>query len=330
MRNFIIRLIACFIFSKEKRRKFRNKYMKVDPIWIVSDELKQHINKRIAEVANTMFDAGQIPIAKGFLREVQTAKSKLLAEVINILNKHNINYWLDYGTLLGAYRNKGFIPWDDDLDIGITGPDFERLKEILKNDEKYELADVLFFRKKKQTTYRIILRKGDDGKDNSVNYNLCVDIFPYNYIDCQDSEALYDQFISDRKKLHKELGDLNLSKPYFGDVCKDKKDLEMLNEVYNKYKNLDNYKSKDDGEYLLYSIECDPAPARRIFKKETIFPLKEIEFEGVKYLAPNNTEKYLSVNYGDFTKLPNDFGHPKHFNYSYEQIKEMTEITKNL
>lgn len=74
--------------------------------------------------------------AKGALKHVQNLCPELLDFIANICDKYDINYWLDYGTLLGAVRHGGFIPWDDDLDIGMLRTDFNKLLEVLEDEVK--------------------------------------------------------------------------------------------------------------------------------------------------------------------------------------------------
>ena len=66
------------------------------------------------------------------LRRAQLRELEILIEVDKICRKHNIEYFLDWGTLLGAVRHGGFIPWDDDIDISVRRKDYSRLCKVLK------------------------------------------------------------------------------------------------------------------------------------------------------------------------------------------------------
>ena len=68
------------------------------------------------------------------LRRQQLRMLELLTEVDRICKRHHIQYWLSSGTLIGAARHGGFIPWDDDLDIEMLLPDYERLMRVLPDE----------------------------------------------------------------------------------------------------------------------------------------------------------------------------------------------------
>ena len=68
------------------------------------------------------------------LRKAQLIMFNLLKELDKVCKKNNINYWLDSGTLLGAVRHKGFIPWDDDIDICMLEKDYKKFLKIAKKE----------------------------------------------------------------------------------------------------------------------------------------------------------------------------------------------------
>ena len=68
------------------------------------------------------------------LRRQQMRMLEILLEVDRICKKHDIPYWLSSGTLIGAMRHDGFIPWDDDLDIEMLRSDYLRLMEVLPKE----------------------------------------------------------------------------------------------------------------------------------------------------------------------------------------------------
>ena len=71
---------------------------------------------------------------------MQQCDVQLLRIVTALLEKHEIKYWMDYGTLLGAVRHDGFIPWDDDMDISTIQEDYDKIIKILPSElEKYNL-----------------------------------------------------------------------------------------------------------------------------------------------------------------------------------------------
>ena len=68
------------------------------------------------------------------LRKAQLASLDVLMEFDRVCKKNGITYWIDFGTLLGAVRHKGFIPWDDDIDVSMPPEEFKRFKEIGQNE----------------------------------------------------------------------------------------------------------------------------------------------------------------------------------------------------
>ena len=144
------------------------------------------------------------------LRKVQLTELKILEKIDEICKKNNINYFLIGGTLLGAVRHKGFIPWDDDIDVGMLREDYEKFINVcLKNgalgkdyylhcnesDNDYFIPFIKV--KKNNTTF---------AEKNIENINthkgIFLDIFPYDNVPkphsfCEKLQAIIVRSTSD-------------------------------------------------------------------------------------------------------------------------------------
>ena len=99
-------------------------------------------------------DITTLPPAEGQTREVQLANLAMLVDFDKICKMENIRYWLDGGTLLGAIRHKGFIPWDDDIDLGMFREEYEKIDEILESNTINPDLYVLKFKTYKKVCHR--------------------------------------------------------------------------------------------------------------------------------------------------------------------------------
>ena len=81
-----------------------------------------------------------LPPATGSTRLLQEGCAQLMTEFDQLCRDNNLPYWLDFGSLLGAVRHHGFIPWDDDTDLGMMREDIDRLQGIVQHDSRYRLS----------------------------------------------------------------------------------------------------------------------------------------------------------------------------------------------
>ena len=129
--------------------------------------------------------------------EIREIQINLLETIKDICERYNIKYSLAYGTLLGAVRHKGFIPWDDDIDIFLQRPDYERLIDIISNQSEYYWLNVLDVRQKEDYYYPFA--KAVDSRtlakmaDNTTPHGIWIDLFPIDHIPDKSRRALSSQ-----------------------------------------------------------------------------------------------------------------------------------------
>jgi lipopolysaccharide cholinephosphotransferase len=216
-----------------------------------------------------------------------------------ICRKHNINYWLVCGTLLGARRHGGFIPWDDDLDVAILQSDYNKLisvlKEELPEDLKIQTKETdknywYFFPKIRDTQSRLHVRTR-----NFEYKGIFLDIFLLEAIPSMGFKKIIDKFLL--SEIHfKTAKSLYLKIKYAIMMC-----FLPIIHVFIKLSRLF-YKYISSSKAYTYAYGCYPYPK---YNMEYFFPVSEIMFEGKKYKAPHNIDKYLIDNFNsDFMVLP--------------------------
>jgi lipopolysaccharide cholinephosphotransferase len=152
------------------------------------------------------------------LRQAQLIAVRILKIVDHVCRKHGIGYWIDGGTLLGAVRNGKFIPWDDDIDIGMTREDYEKFLSIAVE----ELPDDLFVQNYSTTELagttwtQIKDRKSYIKIDNGANDHegIFIDIFPFDSYS-EDSIKRFREMMYKTLYIKAFAVNAPLKKPYF-------------------------------------------------------------------------------------------------------------------
>ena len=236
------------------------------------------------------------------LRKVQLRILDIMIEIDKICRKHDIKYWLDGGTLLGAVRHGGFIPWDDDLDICMMQKDYERFIEIAPK----ELPKHLFLQTPQtDPSYKFNLSKI---RDKNTLFITKYDDFTKDY-----AKGIYvDIFVVEpypkvSKRILKPLMTWMAKTSFF---CKTKQDVTLknitasitfpvLNILLEIVWSILCIKPKTKlGKNRLYNTYCT------YYEPEDIFPIKEIEFEEKILMAPNRPDKFLTSIFGDYMTIP--------------------------
>ena len=245
----------------------------------------------------------------------------LMVEILKVVHaiceKHGLKYFLDAGTLLGAVRHKGFIPWDDDMDIGMLREDYEKFLEIAKKelpdslflqtfetDDKYDIYQVPC---KIRYNGTILIEKGI-AENSEMHNGVYIDVFPYDSLPKKDS--VY--------KLQRTLS-YNILKSFVRIREKPEK-LSIKNRItftfYKVVRALFPYKRRKkffdfliswndvNSPYMGYGL--DTIWSEYVYKKKDYFELEKLEFEGCQFYGPKNPDAVLTKLYGDYMTLPKE------------------------
>ncbi len=254
----------------------------------------------LRQIIDISLDITKIPPATGGQRKIQLKCAELLQEIHAICQKNQLLYWLDSGTLLGAYRHQGFIPWDDDVDICMRRNDYLKFLPILKN--KFENSD-FYVRERAETCnyYQIrIINKYDS--------RIALDIFPVDdYIEVlpTDKNKLdVDKKIKNaRKYFERKYPQKCLSANKLSKAKRDIVNIQNAMVLNNKVCSIDK-------PALFFGIDFPyKIKGTLVYDYDMIFPLSTIEFEGNSYYCPNKTAKYLENLYGNYMSFPKSMKH---------------------
>jgi len=226
------------------------------------------------------------------LKQAQRTMLEILVEFDKICKEHGLIYWLDHGTLLGAVRHKGFIPWDDDLDVAMPREDYERFLQIAPFELPTDLflqtqqsdASYMNFFTKIRDRRSTFIDEGEAERKIEYHQGIFIDIFPLNYIHKNRWIIFaYRSLVWVSKLLHNRYIKIRKLTSFW---------VRLLNKCHTKNGEF----IVSGGENMHYVIHVD---------KKIVFPLQQIEFEGYSFPAPNDTDRYLREIFGsDYMTLP--------------------------
>ena len=267
--------------------------------------------------------------------ETKYLQNKLLnffEDVNNLFNSLDIKYFVDYGTALGAFRHKGFIPWDDDIDLGLLRKDYERIINYFSERNKiivfpdyltYNDSNYLFYffdtidNALKNNKNELLLYRGWDHIaiycGTSILDKREIDLFVYDELDNSANSKKYVDYV---EKVYSE--------------ANKEKSFNKRNVLIRNYA-LSNPFLNSKGNFIGYGLDNFGAycyNTKLPFDKDSLFPLSGVQFENTYLSAAGNLEKFVSWKYGNIDKWPSDFGAGHHLSYEIQFLVKKYFITE--
>lgn len=261
---------------KESIRKAARKIVGMDDLEMRFDSLSFYFA--------SFHDISQFPKARGPLRDLQLADALLTAIVGRVLEKNHLRYWLDWGTLLGAVRHKGFIPWDDDIDLCIPREDYGQALKVLREELKDYPFDV-----------RVCHSWDGIGYRHEAT-GVWADLYP---IDTCTTDAGDPQAV---EKLRREC---EIYRKKYRKYCKGD-DRQKIRELMQE--TIPEMCAESEARSFFYGNEMGEFHVTSI---RDMLPLSSVDFEEFSLNAPNNPDTYLTHMFGNYMSFPPD-GFPHH------------------
>ncbi len=236
--------------------------------------------------------------------QVKSRELEILKYVDAFCKKHGLTYFLSYGSLLGAVRHKGFIPWDDDIDISMLRPDYERFMHLVAQEEDPRFKAMLPGRKDYPYHFIKIVDSQTELLEDELDYpgdmGLWIDVFPLDGCSANGlsvSERLAHLFQECRAAAtYKALPEQKSNRYLVWRLCR-----LAGAQVFKKL--TIHYSRKGDSPESEY-VAHTPTAFKFRFPRDLFKEVSEVVFEGCRFPAPKDYDQYLSILYGDYMTLP--------------------------
>lgn len=260
------------------------------------------------------------------INEIKEIQLEMLKYVKKVCEENNLKYYLCGGTLLGAIRHKGYIPWDDDIDILMPIDDYKKFLNIQHEDKGYSLLNPYSY-----DNYYYVFSKLVDKRTKLVEFNypeieemgVYIDIFPLFALPNDSKEQ--KEFVENILNLYNKNFKYYRTSWYYSEnkfKMVAKAILKFPLYIYNKRKNITenilklmekyNYEESDYVGFLLTRYPSEKEITRKEVYRDTV----DVEFEGEIFSAAIGYEEYLTSLYGDYMKLPPVEKQVSHHNFN--------------
>lgn len=251
--------------------------------------------------------------------EIHEGTLQIIRKFSEICNSLNVNYYVAWGSLIGTIRHKGFIPWDDDFDVIMLRPDYDKFIAYCENNQT-NLYPFKLFNRNVCKDYPYTISRFEDMRyeaiyDNLIQYDsgMFIDIYPFDGAGVDENEAKR-QLETKRKILSKLVAwsisneftkpkNQNILKTFFKFVGFKFAHLIGKDYFLNKFEELANTYSYNDS--TLVGCLCWDSDLL-VFDKKLFEESINVPFENIAVKIPKGYDAILKKTYGDYMKLPNE------------------------
>jgi len=259
------------------------------------------------------------------LNKLHQVQLDSLLEFKRICDKHNIKYSLVAGTLLGAVRHKGFIPWDDDVDIGMLRNEYEKFIKVAPDELKQDYflqtwqtdpGFALPFAKLRKNGTKFVEQ---NSSETNAHCGVFIDIFPFDNVPLNETHKKVQNIIS---YILKRILLIRLNYKVWQKSEYLKKVIYTLARIFSKVFSIRQIKNRLYNVMVRYNKDVAEeivtfggsyGYSKESIKKEWLMDQKDIQFENEVFSAPFDSEAYLAYFYGDYmTPPPEDERYNRH------------------
>lgn len=243
------------------------------------------------------------------MKKVWAVEMEILEYFDRLCKKHGLRYFMDYGTLLGAVRHQGFIPWDDDIDVAMFRSDYERLKEIAPR----EVKEPFFYQNSYTDGFISAFSKIRDSRTSAIEFpeavsyihqGIYIDIFPLD--DVPDKNAMKENIQEIELEVWNTVSNPDGIRRWIKEGNKTALTYDIIEEllrlpVRERFMQFEAFMAQHSGKSAYVNFFTDDigqvsAPKKRSWYRDVV----DLPFEHLTLPAPVDYDLVLRAEYGDY------------------------------
>lgn len=243
-------------------------------------------------------------------KKIWAVEIDLLIQFDKVCKKHGLKYWLLGGSALGAVRHRGFIPWDDDVDVGMMREDYNKLLSL--KDEfahpyflQTPYTDPEFFYAFSRLRNSNTLYLSEPFRYQKINHGIPLDIFPYDEV--EKSSAAEERFNRIMSLIVENSTYMRMSHPALDARNKERVAHYAGGNPLERYEQIQLLSALDNGRdcsHIWFPTGGVYGYERTTFPKSQFSDLKMMSFEGFEFPVPIKVDEMLKIVYGDYMTMP--------------------------